>query len=122
MADLAHVMGEDLQLAGTGDLGLVTADQETQQRVLHRLLTGAATYIWQPPYGAGLPGLIGTVASQQQIAAIIKAQMALEAMVSATPEPQIVLSVGSPGVVLAAINYTDAVSGSSQTLTLPIGG
>ncbi len=122
MADLAHVMGEDLQLAGTGDLAVVTADQETQQRVLHRLLTGAATYIWQPSYGAGLPGLIGTVASQQQIAAIIKAQMALEATVSATPEPQIVLSVGSPGVVLAAINYTDAVSGSSQTLTLPIGG
>ena len=122
MADLAHVMGEDLQLAVTGDLAVVTADQETQQRVLHRLLTGAATYIWQPSYGAGLPGLIGTVASQQQIAAIIKAQMALEATVSATPEPQIVLSVGSPGVVLAAINYTDAVLGSSQTLTLPIGG
>ena len=122
MADPAHVMGEDLQLASTGDLAVVTADQETQQRVLHRLLTGAATYIWQPSYGAGLPGLIGTVASQQQIAAIIKAQMVLEAAVSATPEPRIVLSVGSPGVVLAAINYTDAVSGNSQTLTLPIGG
>ena len=115
-------MGEDLQLAGNGDLALVVADQETQQRVLHRLLTGAATYIWQPSYGAGLPGLIGTVASQQQIAAIIKAQMVLEAAVSATPEPRITLSAGSPGVVLAAINYTDAVSGSSQTLTLPIGG
>ena len=122
MADLAHVMGEDLQLAGTGDLAVVSADQETEQRVLHRLLTGAATYIWQSSYGAGLPGLIGTVASQQQIAAIIKAQIALEATVSATPEPQILLSVGSPGVVLAAISYTDAVSGSSRTLTLPIGG
>ncbi len=122
MADLAHVVGEDLQLAGTGDLAVVTADLETQQRVLHRLLTGAATYIWQLSYGAGLPGLIGTVASQQQITAIIKAQMAYEATVSATPEPQVVLSVSSPGVVLATITYTDAVSGNSQILTLPIGG
>ena len=122
MADLAHVMGEDLQLAGTGDLAIVTADQQTQQRVLHRLLTGAGTYIWQLTYGAGLPGLIGTVASQQQIAAIIKAQMAYEAAVSAAPEPQVVLSNGSLGVVLAEITYTDALSGGSQTLTLPIGG
>ena len=122
MADLAHVMGEDLQLAGNGDLAVVMADQETQQRVLHRLLTGAGTYIWQLAYGAGLPGLIGTVASQQQIAAIIKAQMAYEAAVSATPEPRVVLSNGSLGVVLAEITYTDALSGGSQTLTLPIGG
>ncbi len=122
MADLAHVVGEDLQLGAAGDLAVVTANLETQQRVLHRLLTGPATYIWQLSYGAGLPGLIGTVASQQQIAAIIKAQMAYETAVSATPEPQVVLSTGSPGVVLAAITYTDAVSGSSQALTLPIGG
>ena len=122
MADLAHVMGADLQLSATGDLAVVTTDQETQQRVLHRLLTGATTYIWQPSYGAGLPSLIGTVASQQQIAAIIKAQMALETTVSATPEPQVVLSSGSPGVVLATITYTDVMSRGSQTLTLPIGG
>ena len=122
MADLAHVMGEDLQLAGNGDLAVVTADQETRQRVLHRLLTGAATYIWQLSYGAGLPGLIGAVVSQQQVAAIIKAQMALEAAVSATPEPEVVLATGSPGVVLATITYTDAVSGNNQVLTLPIGG
>ena len=115
-------MGEDLQLAGTGDLAVVTADQETRQRVLHRLLTGAGTYIWQLAYGAGLPGLIGTVASQQQIAAIIRAQMAYEPAVSATPEPQVVLSNGPLGVVLAEITYTDALSGGSQTLTLTIGG
>ena len=122
MADLAHVVGEDLQLAGTGDLAVVKADQETKQRILHRLLTGIATYIWQLSYGAGLPGLIGTVASQQQITAIIKAQLVFEAAVSTTPEPQVVLSTGSPGVVLAEITYTDAVSGNSQILTLPIGG
>lgn len=122
MADLAHVVGQDLQLSASGDLLLVDTVAETQQRVLHRLLTSSGSYIWQPGYGAGLPGLIGSVASQQQVAAIIRAQIAYEPAVSATPEPQVVLATGGAGVVAATITYTDAVSGGSQILTLPMGG
>ena len=122
MADLAHVMGEDLQLGASGDLAVVDGDGETQQRVLHRLLTGPSTYIWQLSYGAGLPALVGSVASQQRIGAIIRAQIAYEASVSATPEPRVTLSAGSLGVVTAVIAYTDAGSGNNQILTLPIGG
>lgn len=122
MADLAHIIGGDLQLGPSGDLWLVDGDDETQQRVLHRLLTGPGTYIWQLSYGAGLPGLVGAVASTQQIAAIIRAQMSYEASVAVTPEPSVVLAGGRIGEVSAAITYTDATSGLSQVLTLPIGG
>ena len=121
MADLAHVVGQDLQIGSTGDLAVVVDDAATQQRVLHRLLTSAGTYIWQLSYGAGLPGLVGAVASQQQIAAIIRAQMALEPTVAATPEPQVTTARGVAGEVSATITYTSAKSGDTQILTLPIG-
>lgn len=122
MADLAHVIGGDLQLGSSGDLAIVDGDDQTQQRVLHRLLTSQGSYIWQLSYGAGLPGLVGTVASMQQIVAIIRAQMGYEAAVATTPEPSVVLTGGQIGEVSATITYTDASSGLSQVLTLPIGG
>ena len=121
MADVAHVVGQDLQLGPTGDLALVDGDVETQQRVLHRLLTSAGTYIWPLSYGAGLPALVGSVASQQQIAAIIRAQMAYEPSVAQSPEPQVTLAIGAVAAISATITYTDSASGGVQILTLPIG-
>lgn len=121
MADVAHIIGQDLQLGPTGDLAVVDGSAETQQRILHRLLTSAGTYIWQLSYGAGLPALVGSVASLQQIAAIIRAQMAYEPAVALSPEPQVMLTDVAPTEVNATITYTDAESGSMQTLTLPIG-
>ena len=121
VADLAHSFGADLQIGPSGDLALVAGDLKTQQRVLHRLLTSQGTYIWQLTYGAGLPGLVGGIASQQRIAAIIRAQMGYEAAVAATPEPTVVLTAEGFGVVSATITYTDATSGNAQVLSLPIG-
>ena len=121
MADVAHVIGQDLQLGPTGDLAVVDGSAETQQRVLHRLLTSAGTYIWQLSYGAGLPALVGSVASLQQIAAIIRAQMAYEPSVALSPEPQVTLTNVVLTEVSATITYTDNESGSIQILTLPIG-
>lgn len=121
MADIAHVIGQDLQLGPTGDLVVVDGDGETRQRILHRLLTSAGMYIWQLSYGAGLPALIGSVASQQQITAIIRAQMAYEPSVAASPEPQVVLANGIVTQVSATITYTDNASSNIQTLTLPFG-
>lgn len=122
MADLAHLIGDDLQLGASGDLATVTADDQTRQRVLHRLLTSPGTYLWHLAYGAGLPNLIGSVVSRQQITAIIRAQMGYEAAVRATPEQTVVLTGGRFGDVSAIITYTDAISGNGQVLTLPIGG
>ena len=122
MVDFAHVFGEDLQISPTGDIATVVTEQETQQRILHRLLTSATTYIWQISYGAGLPGLIGSVVSQQQIAAIIRAQLKFETSVATVPEPDVLLSSGSFGAITATITYTSNTSGTSQVLVLPIGG
>lgn len=122
MADLAHVIGEDLQLGPSGDLALVTADAETQQRILHRLLTSPGTYIWQLSYGAGLPALIGSTVSQQQVAAVIRAQLGYEASVATTPEPEVSVSDGLFGEINTTIIYTEKSTGINQALTLSTGG
>lgn len=122
MADLAHVIGEDLQLGPSGDLALVAADAETQQRILHRLLTSPGTYIWQLSYGAGLPALIGSTVSQQQVAAIIRAQLGYEASVATVPEPKVSVSDGLFGEINTTIIYTEKSFGTNQVLTLSTGG
>lgn len=119
MADINHVVGSDLSVGPTGDLAVVDQNVWTQQRVLRRLLTNPGGYIWQLTYGAGLPGMIGKTVSAQQIAAIIRRQIGLEAAVSQQPEPQVVLQSGAVGNVFATITYQDAQTGASQTLNVP---
>jgi len=122
VADVAHDPGADLSLTSTGDIALVDGASETRQRILRRLVTSAGTYIWQLNYGAGLPGLIGNTTSAQQIGAIVRAQLALEASVATTPEPTVSTSSDMLGSVSIVITYTDADSGQAQTLSLPLGG
>ena len=119
MADINHVVGSDLSVGRTGDLAVVDQNVWTQQRVLRRLLTNPGGYIWQLTYGAGLPGMIGKTVSAQQIAAIIRRQIGLEAAVSQQPEPRVVLQSGAVGNVFATITYQDAQTGASQTLNVP---
>lgn len=122
MADLAHVIGQDLQLTPSGDLAVVTSIGETQQRVLHRLLTGSGSYIWHLSYGAGLPALVGSVVSQQQVNAIIVAQMAYEPSVAPLPEPNVTVQIGNLSDVSVRITFTDATLKTLQTLNLPMDG
>lgn len=121
MADLAHLVGGDLSLGEGGSLAVVDQGEATKQRVLRRLLTSRASYIWQLDYGAGLPSLVGQVASNQQVAAIIKTQMSLEAGVASTPEPMVRVDVGTFGDVSAVISYTDADTGSTASISLTTG-
>lgn len=122
MADLAHVLGQDLQLTPSGDLAVVTSIGETQQRVLHRLLTGSGSYIWHLSYGAGLPALVGSVVSQQQVNAIIVAQMAYEPSVATLPEPNVTVQIGNLSDVSVRITFTDTTLKTLQTLNLPMDG
>ena len=121
MADIAHVWGQDLQIGPTGDLALVADDGETQQRILHRLLTNLGDYIWQLSYGAGLPAMVGQVANGPAIGALIREQMALEPSVAASPEPIITATAAGDGTVAVTIQYADAESGASQVLSFPVG-
>lgn len=122
MADIAHVVGGDLQLSSSGDLAIVDQAAWTEQRVLRRLLTNPQAYIWQLSYGAGLAALIGATASVQQIAALIRSQLALEAAVEAQPEPVIAIGKGMAGEAFATISYRDATTGAGASIAIPGAG
>ena len=121
MSDVAHPIGADLQLGPTGDLLLVSGADETKQRILHRLLTARGSYIWQLTYGAGLPEMVGEVASGQQIAAIITSQLALEQTVAVSPEPVVGGVASALGTVSATVTDTDSGAGPGQVLSVSLG-
>ena len=70
MWDATLVWGGDLTINATGDLQLSTGTQLGQQRVLRRLLTNAADYIWQPDYGAGLGQFVGAANIERAAAGV----------------------------------------------------
>lgn len=120
MADISHTMGGDLSWGPTGDLAQVDAPDLTTRRVLRRLLTNPGDYIWQLDYGGGLGRMIGMPANPPPIAGIIRSQMLQEAAVANTPAPQTTVSAGQNGVVVAAVQYADAATGTAQVLYVPI--
>jgi hypothetical protein len=125
MTDLAHVWGSDLQIGWDGDLATVTdtssADSETQQSVLHRLLTAVGADIWDLSYGCGLPELVGQPTNGPVIGAIVRQQLALEMSVAVSPEPIVTVLVAANSVVTLTIQYADAVTGATTVLSFPVG-
>ncbi len=125
MPDLSHQWGGDLSLSPTGDLALATGAELTRQRVLKRLLTNQGDYIWQLPYGAGLPGFVGQPADPAGIAALIRSQIFKEPGVARSPEPGIditpILGSGPTAGLAVQIRYADAVTGTTQTLSFSAG-
>lgn len=122
MADLQHTFGSDLTISSNGDILVSDGTQQGQERVLRRLLTNPKAYIWHLNYGAGLPAFVGRVANSLRIAAVAKAQMFLEAIVSRNPGPKINVDVRNTGVVTLNIQYVDATSLTPQILNLPLNG
>lgn len=121
MPDISHNWGNDLTLSPTGDIATAADLSLSQQRVLRRLLTNLGEYIWNPLYGAGLPAYIGGPSSAQSIAAVIRAQMALEQTVAKSPTPAVTVTSQPSGVFTANIVYTDTSTGLTTTLTFPLG-
>jgi phage baseplate assembly protein W len=120
MADVAHVWGSDLQLSASGDLATVSDDAETQQRILHRLLTNAGDYIWELAYGAGLPVYVGQPINVDAIGAVIRQQMAYESTVATSPEPVVTALSTTNGTLTVTIQYADAATGATQILSFPV--
>ncbi|MDE2024869.1 MAG: phage tail protein [Patescibacteria group bacterium] len=105
--DVYLVMGNDLVLSPSGDLLLCNGSTRTSQRIVRRLLTNPADYIWHSDYGAGLPEDIGLPISSDNfdnIRQTITAQIFLEQSVVQTPQPQIFLSTIQFGL-FCQINY-----------------
>jgi hypothetical protein len=121
--DLFHFWGTDLEASAAGDLLTVSGTQRGQQRVLRRLLTNPGDYIFQPEYGAGLPGFLGQPIDSQKIKAAIRAQMLLEDSVAKTPDPVISISQGASDntAFSVSIAYNDAVTNTPVTLSFTVG-
>lgn len=125
LSDLYHYFGSDLSPSNSGDLQAVDTTVRGQQRILRRLLTNPGEYIFQPDYGAGLPQWVGRTARVQEIRALIRGQIMMEAAVAKLPEP--VITVGaianqSGGGFAVSIAYNDAETGQPATLSFNVTG
>ncbi|MDR3736028.1 MAG: hypothetical protein P4L10_10895 [Acidobacteriaceae bacterium] len=120
MAGISHYFGNDLSFSATGDLATVSDADLTTQRILRRILTAPGGYIWNPTYGCGLPSQIGQPTNVMAVQNAIRAQIFQEATVAKAPEPVITLTGNPDGTFVANIIYTDAPSGQTKTLTVPV--
>src|SRR4051812_28310858 len=119
MSDVGHFFSGDLQVSATGDLLATDGLQESQQRILRRLLTNTRDYLWQPGYGAGLPAFIGQPLDLDALKALITSQMYLEASVARDPEPQISLKEIENGIYVQ-IQYVAADTGQTVPLSFSV--
>ncbi len=120
LADLDHFWGQDIVPGPTGDLGTVVRSDRTSQRLIRRLLTnpGGTDYLWQPDYGAGLPGLIGQPLDLGALDALIRGQIALEPSVAPNPAPVITLTPVNGGVAISVTYFDNSGAGNVFAFTL----
>ena len=121
MADLQLPWGGDLAVAPGGDLLLVDGDALGVQRVLRRLLTNPSDVVFHAEYGAGLGSFVGQPAAPQRLAALIAAQAVQENAVARTPAPQVGVTSTADGTLTALLNYTSAITGAGQQLSVQPG-
>ena len=119
MPDISHMMGGGLSVGPSGDLALVDGFQRGVQRILRRLLTNQGDYIWQLPYGAGLPKRVGSLIDIPFLTSLVRSQIFLEASVARDPAPIITVSAILNGA-FCRIQYTDSGTGQQKTLSFEV--
>jgi hypothetical protein len=112
--------GGDLQINPNGDVLLAANSTLGQQRVLRRLLTNLNDYIWAPDYGAGLGEYVGATTNTRQIVGSIRLQLFEEATVARLPQPAVEVDLLGNGGVYVDLQYSDAASLTSQSLTFVV--
>jgi hypothetical protein len=118
VADISHLVGNDLVLTSYGDAIVSYDAQEGQERVLRRLLSNPKSYPWHLDYGAGLARFLGQPLIQTQIKGTIQQQMTLEQAVSQLPPPTITVTVAADQTVNASISYVDSITGQTSFLNI----
>ena len=113
--DVNHWVGGDIGTSPTGDIGLVSGDLRTQQRIVRRLVTNPGDYIWHTSYGAGLPQKIGQTLDIGELRGLIRSQVKQEEGVAQSPEPQVDVAAITNGVSVHIV-YTSAITSRPVTL------
>jgi len=119
MYDLYHFTGGDLEGSSTGDLRATTGSACGKQRILRRLLTNPGNYLFHPEYGAGLGKKVGETVKPGEWKALIIGQILLEESVASHPPPVVKLTLIGGGVSVS-LAYTDAMTGSQETLSFNV--
>jgi hypothetical protein len=119
MADVSLNWNSDFQVSATGDLVTVDGALLTQQRIIRRICTAVRGYIFNLPYGAGLPQKIGGTWQVSTIKAIIMSQIAMESSVAPSPPPIINVSANPNDLATQTIfiSYTDSVTGETTSFS-----
>lgn len=120
LADLAHSFGNDLGTTPSGDIGIVTKQQRTIQRIIRRLLTNptdsdSSDYPWEIDYGVGLGSRLGGDLDIRGINADVRSQMLLEPTVSKNPAPVVTVTPIPTGATIT-IAYND-ISGVPKSFS-----
>jgi hypothetical protein len=120
--DISHFWGGDLSPGITGDLLPANGTTRGQQRILRRLLTNPGDYVFQPTYGAGLPGYVGQLLDVGKVTALILSQILLEDCVSRTPPPQITVQQTPTDLTGLAVTiaYNDATTNTPIVLSFNV--
>lgn len=119
MADLDHLVGDDLKVSPTGDLAIAAGDTETQERILRRLITSVGGYMFHTDYGAGIGGMVGDPVGIEAIQGIVAGQLGLEESVAKMPAPTVTVTPIIGGV-FCAISYFNAVNNNPYTLSFQV--
>lgn len=120
--DIYHVFGEDLKIDQNGGLLLTDGIDETNQRIVKRLLTPIRGYIWHLSYGAGLPDEVGVALSQKElnkIRGLVISNVMKEQTVSKTPPPQIDFDI-IPNGLSCTIAYKNTIDDKNYVLKFPV--
>jgi phage baseplate assembly protein W len=120
--DIAHEWSSDLSLDNYNDIKMVDGLNETNQRILRRLLTNPGEYLWHQDYGAGLGRYVGVALNTevlQEITQLIISQMYLETSVAKTPIPTVTL-VESIGQLECTIVYFNLAQDQLSTLNFTL--
>jgi phage baseplate assembly protein W len=119
MGDVSHNFGSDIDLSASGDM--LYLDDPTQQMVIKRLLTPLGGDISNLQYGGGLGQFVGQSDAGTAIENVVRSQIYQEQSVAQIPEATVTTKAQADGITVCNIQYTDATSGQTQTLSFPMG-
>jgi hypothetical protein len=118
--DLYHYFGSDLEVSPTGGLATATGSTLTDQTVIRYLLTNPGDDPFNPTFGLGASQMIGEPEAAAKVKALIIGGMKTLSVVDQTQPIIVNVYAEDTNTLTAVITYTDSVSGSALTQTVPI--